>query len=228
MEIMNFVVGLTEISKSKELRLTGEARGFSAYTVQWPVRLFSRDCIQSVPLNLTLQFANSTIWHSVYKKEWSGKQYLTAFTSNHEGTRSCILCVVLGSLNSEEIKLLSWEVCLLFSPRENTRALWSGNSRSPAVNLACTSEHFYIQPLISLRCFPTDLPAFQLKNTNKGLCLSHWKTTILNSSFAAFVYIHFISFPKLQLPHPRYLCCNHQTPGSCKNLNSPNIEANSN
>lgn len=34
MEIMNFVGGLTEISKSKELRLTGEAHGFSAYTVQ--------------------------------------------------------------------------------------------------------------------------------------------------------------------------------------------------
>lgn len=100
-------------------------------------------------------------------------------------------CVMLGSLNSEEIKFLSWEVCLLFSPRENTRALWSGSSGSPAVSLACTSEQFLFNlSIISLRYFPTELPAFQLKNANKGLWLSHWKITILNSSFAASHCIH--------------------------------------
>lgn len=145
----------------------------------------------------------------MYKKEWHSKQYLTAFTSNDEGTGS-FYCVVLGSLNSEEIKFLSWEVCLLFSPRENTRALWSGSSGSPAVSLACTSEQFLFNlSIISLRYFPTELPAFQLKNANKGLWLLHWKITILNSSFAVSHCIHFISFPKLQFPYPRYLCCKH-------------------
>lgn len=108
MERKNFVVGLTEISKSKELRLTGEAHGFSAHTVQWPVSLFSRGCIQSVHLNLILHFANSTIWHSVYKKEWRSKQYLTAFTSNQEGTGSCILlcCVGLPKLWGNQVSVL--------------------------------------------------------------------------------------------------------------------------
>lgn len=150
MERKNFVVGLTEISKNKELRLTGEAHGFSAHTVQWPVSLFSRGCIQSVHLNLTLHFANSTIWHSVYKKEWRSKQYLTVFTSNHEGTGSCILLCCVGLPKLWGYQFLSWEVCLLFNPRENTRALWSGSSGSPAVSLACTSEQFYIQPFYYL------------------------------------------------------------------------------
>lgn len=108
MEIMNFVVGLTEISKSKKLRLTGEAHGFSAYTAHRLVRLFSRDCIQSVHLKLTLPFANSTIWHSVYKREWSSEQYLTAFSSKHEGTGSCLLlcCVGLPKLWGNQASVL--------------------------------------------------------------------------------------------------------------------------